>query len=381
MLRLVVANNSELLRHLSASPFRRMNVEVSVVSSGHEALDAVRQGDPRLVILDAEMEGLSGYEVARRIKSEHGGVRVVLVMGKRIGAEQMRRVAASGCDEILIAPMSADELYDAVALQLGLPRRGAERFAIDVAVVADDGDRSVDGRVTNLSIDGARLILPEPLGEGTRIRLTVTADDEDIEPVRVAARVAWSQSHEDATVAGAAFEEIDAAARSRLMRLTQWELVEDTERPRVVIKGDITEATNFDDLLPGLLGPVDFDLSQVGYMNSLGVRAWVQFLERAPIEGYELHACSVPFVLQASLAQNVVGRGFLASFFAPYVCERCDYEEERLLQTSAILASEERSPPEFACPSCEGGTLGLDDIPERYLAFLSAEDEGDEGGD
>jgi CheY-like chemotaxis protein len=366
----IVSNNSELLRHLTATPFRRLGLELIVVASGDEAQETVARDRPALAILDAELPVVSGYEVARQIKSATPECRVVLVMGKRINAQQMRRVAESACDEVLIAPMSPDELYDVVAIQLGQPRRGAERFSIDLAVITDDGKRRVDGRVTNLSIDGARLVLPEPIREDSALCLTITPDDRDAAPLEVRARVVWAQPRENETIAGASFEGIDDVVASRLSRLIQWEIVEDTERTRVVIKGDITEATNFGDLLPVMVGRVDFDLSQVTYMNSLGVRTWVEFLRAAPIQGYEFHACSVAFVLQASLSDSVLGRGTVTSFFAPYLCEACEHEEERLLQSAAILAAEDHLPPTFTCPNC-GGELALDDLPQRYLAFLT----------
>jgi hypothetical protein len=108
-------------------------------------------------------------------------------------------------------------------------------------------------------------------------------------------------------------------------------------------------------------------------MNSLGVRAWCEFLRQARIQGYEFHACSVPFILQASMVRDVIGRGTVTSFFAPFHCIGCDHQEERLLQSAAILASA-LQPPVFKCPSC-GGALEFDDLPERYFAFL--EDEAD----
>jgi anti-anti-sigma regulatory factor len=158
-------------------------------------------------------------------------------------------------------------------------------------------------------------------------------------------------------------------APRRLARLTQWEIVDDTERTRVVLKGDFTEATSFGDLLPAMVGRVDFDLSQVTYMNSLGVREWCNFLRDASVQGYEFHACSIPFVLQASLVDDVLGKGTVTSFFAPYHCPECDYQEDKLLQSATILASDKNEPPQFSCPSCSH-TMELDDIPERYLAFL-----------
>jgi hypothetical protein len=106
------------------------------------------------------------------------------------------------------------------------------------------------------------------------------------------------------------------------------------------------------------------------------VREWCNFLAEAPIQGYEFHACSVPFVLQASLVEDVLGRGTVTSFFAPYHCADCDHEAERLLQSATILVSENREPPVFACPECDG-EMTFDDIPERYMAFLLPRNDND----
>lgn len=369
MTRVLVSNNSDLLRNLSGPPFRRMKLEVNVAANADEVSEILDAEDPALAIIDAQMPGRSGFEVAGAVKSSRPSCKVVLVLGGTIDAEQMRRVVDCGCDEVLIAPVEADQLYDVVALQLGLPRRGSERFDLDLAVISDDGDRSVDGRVTNLSVDGARLVLPEPMGEGTELALTITPDDIDGPPIRVRATIVWAQSREDSTVAGARFEDIDTALRAQLTRLIQWEIVEDTERTRVVIKDDFTEAASFEALIPALHGRVAFDLSQVGYINSLGIDAWIDFLRRIEDTRYDFIACSVPFVLQASSGTDVLGTGKVLSFYAPYRCRECDYEEERLLQTSVILAADDRSSPEYSCPNCEH-SLELDELPERYLAFL-----------
>lgn len=362
MPKVLVSNNSQLLRHLGAPPFRRLELETLVVSSGDEALEVARREQPALALLDAELAGVSGYDVARQLRQAGMPVKTVLVVGKRLTPDQMRKVADSGCDEVLVAPMGADELYDVVAIQLGTPRPGAARFAVELRA----GDQVLDGEVTNLSIDGARLVTAAPLAEGAA--LTVRIVPEGGAALEIRARVVWAQAQDGRTVVGAAFDSLEAEARAALARLTQWEMVSDSARTRVVLKGDFTEATSFDELLPAMVGRVAFDLEQVRYMNSLGVRAWCEFLRAAPIQGYEFHACSVPFVLQAAMVVDVVGRGTVASFFAPYHCEACDHQEERLLQSSAVLAAN-LEPPAFTCPAC-GGALTFDDLPERYFAFL-----------
>jgi hypothetical protein len=52
------------------------------------------------------------------------------------------------------------------------------------------------------------------------------------------------------------------------------------------------------------------------------------------------------------------------------VCEACDREEMRLLETNALLRDDEHViPPQLSCTVC-GGELEFDDVPDRYFAFL-----------
>jgi CheY-like chemotaxis protein len=357
--KVLVSNNSELLRHFTAPPFQRLGLELLVATTGEEALRLFQVEEPPLAILDAEPDG---FAIVRKCKAMNPTARVILVAGKRLSGDQMREVSASGCDELLIAPMTADELHDVIAIQLGEPRPGTEAFAVTVRI----GGRAVDATVSNLSVDGVRLVVPEPIGEGQAADITITPGGEPA--VTISGSVVWAQPRDGKTVVGIAFASLDAAARTQLAKLTQWQVVKDGERTRVVLRGDFTEATRFDELMPAMVGRVVFDMAQVTYMNSLGVRAWCEFLRHARIQGYEFHACSVPFILQASMVKDVIGRGTVTSFFAPFHCISCDHQEERLLQSAAILAAN-LEPPVFKCPSC-GGALEFDDLPERYFAFL-----------
>jgi len=357
--KVLVSNNSELLRHFTAPPFLRLDLQLVVAATADEARALFRSEAPALVLLDVDP---SGFETVQAIKAHSAGTRVILVAGKQLTGDQLRKISACGCDELLIAPMTADELHDAVAIQLGEPRLGTEAFALSVGLAG----KQVDATVSNLSLDGVRLVVGEPVAEGQVLEISIAPDGEPAVAVRGSA--VWAQPRDGKTVVGVAFDKPDDRARAVLAKLTQWQVVKDGERIRIVLRGDFTEATRFDELLPAMVGRVVFDTAQVTYMNSLGVRAWCEFLRQARIQGYEFHACSVPFILQASMVRDVIGRGTVTSFFAPFHCIGCDHQEERLLQTAAILAAS-LAPPSFKCPSCSGA-LELDDLPERYFAFL-----------
>ncbi len=358
--KVLVSNNSELLRHFTAPPFKRLGLELLVASTAAEAKVLFLTQEPSLAVLDVEM---GGFETAKVIKAQSPSTRVVLVAGKRLTGDQMREVESCGCDELLIAPMAADELHDVVAIQLGEPRPGTEAFAVTV----ESAGKRIEATISNLSVDGVRLVVAAPITEGQALQLAISTDGEA--PLAIVGRAVWAQPRDGKTVVGVSFETLDARARGILAKLTQWQVVKDGERTRVVLRGDFTEATRFDELLPSMVGRIVFDTAQVTYMNSLGVRAWCEFLRQARIQGYEFHACSVPFILQASMVRDVIGRGTVTSFFAPFHCIGCDHQEERLVQSAAILAAN-LEPPVFKCPSC-GGALEFDDLPERYFAFLA----------
>ena len=360
MPKVLVSNNPERLRHFTAPPFARLGLEVFVAKTADEARSLFLKEEPSLVVLDVELP--DSLDVAHSIKHQNKATRVILVAGRRLSGDQMREISACGCDELLIAPMTADELHDVVAIQLGETRPGTEGFAITVMLAS----KKVDATVSNLSLDGVRLVVQEPVAEGQVVEVTISPDGET--PVTIKGTAVWAQPRDGKTVVGIAFASLDDRARAVLAKLTQWQVRKDGDRTRVVLRGDFTEATRFDELLPAMVGRVVFDTAQVTYMNSLGVRAWCEFLRQARIQGYEFHACSVPFILQASMVRDVVGRGTVTSFFAPFHCISCDHQEERLLQSAAILASG-LEPPVFKCPSC-GGALEFDDLPERYFAFL-----------
>ena len=362
MPKVLVSNNSELLRHFTAPPFQRLGIELLVAQNGEDMRARFERDEPAIVVIDAELVDGGGFGLARAMKTKNPASRVIVVAGKRLSGDLMREVSHSGCDELLIAPMTADELHDVIAIQLGEPRPGTEAFAV---TIEHDGNK-LDATVSNLSVDGVRVVVAAPVGEGNQLAITIAPDGAS--PVAIKGTAVWAQPRDGKTVVGIAFDKLDAAAKQVLAKLTQWQVVKDGERTRVVLRGDFTEATRFDELMPAMVGRVVFDTAQVTYMNSLGVRAWCDFLRKARIQGYEFHACSVPFILQASMVRDVIGRGTVTSFFAPFHCIGCDHQEERLLQTAAILAAN-LEPPIFKCPNC-GGALEFDDLPERYFAFL-----------
>ena len=68
---------------------------IGEAGDGHEALESVLQLDPDLVLLDIQLPGPDGFEVARRLR-QHGNRAAVVLISSREEADYGKRIAESG---------------------------------------------------------------------------------------------------------------------------------------------------------------------------------------------------------------------------------------------------------------------------------------------
>ena len=95
---------------------RLLGYEVQTAHDGRQALVDVQVFRPDLVLLDIGLPGMSGYEVARRLRSEPGAGQTKLVAVSGYAREEDRRQAyAAGFDDYLVKPVDFDLLYKLLA--------------------------------------------------------------------------------------------------------------------------------------------------------------------------------------------------------------------------------------------------------------------------
>jgi DNA-binding response OmpR family regulator len=90
---------------------RREGYEVLVARDGIEALDTIRRERPALVLLDAMMPGLSGFDVCEAVRADAGvrDTRILMLTAK--GREtDMARGLGAGADAYVTKPFSTREL-------------------------------------------------------------------------------------------------------------------------------------------------------------------------------------------------------------------------------------------------------------------------------
>ena len=94
--------------------------EVRVVNDGAEALKAVSDFRPDLILLDVMMPSVSGYDVCQKVREnpDWQGIRIIMLSAKGRDIEVTKGIAV-GADAYVTKPFSTRELIAKVGELLG----------------------------------------------------------------------------------------------------------------------------------------------------------------------------------------------------------------------------------------------------------------------
>lgn len=172
--RILVVDDDEHVRRAHARMVQAFGCEAETASDGIEALTKLAM-DVDLVLLDAEMPAMDGFEVARRIREDpyHAYLPIVMVTG-RAGREDHRRAIEVGINDFVLKPVDASEL------------RLRTRWLLDLKRAYDR--LSEHGRELERTVERRTQALRSALEEVTRAkRLTHDAHLDTIRRLMIAA--------------------------------------------------------------------------------------------------------------------------------------------------------------------------------------------------
>lgn len=111
-MKILIADDSLVSRHLLEATLRKWGYEVLVACDGAEALQLLERPDaPSLVILDWMMPGMTGVEVCRCIRQRGGEPYVyVLLLTSKSQKEDLIEGMDAGADDYITKPFDQNEL-------------------------------------------------------------------------------------------------------------------------------------------------------------------------------------------------------------------------------------------------------------------------------
>ncbi len=109
--RVLVVDDDPVICDLVAATLTEHGYPTRRASDAREALYLVEREIPDVIVLDVHLPDISGYQVCRRLRDDHGdSVGIILISGER--KESMDRAAGLllGADDYMVKPFVLDEL-------------------------------------------------------------------------------------------------------------------------------------------------------------------------------------------------------------------------------------------------------------------------------
>jgi DNA-binding NtrC family response regulator len=135
---LLVDDEQEFIETLSER-LRLRDLEAKTALDGEQALEAVQDDEPDVMLLDLKMPGMDGMEVLRKVKKAYPGVQVVMLTGHGTDKdeEQAKRLGAYA---YLQKPVDLERLV--VTLRDAFKNKIARKFesGMMAATFAEAGD-------------------------------------------------------------------------------------------------------------------------------------------------------------------------------------------------------------------------------------------------
>jgi DNA-binding response OmpR family regulator len=109
--RILICDDDPLLIELMSFRLKAKGFDVITAVDGEEALSKVASEHPSLVVLDAMMPRLDGFDVLSRMKSDAGVSHIpVIMLSARKGEKDIVSALERGADDYLVKPFIPEEL-------------------------------------------------------------------------------------------------------------------------------------------------------------------------------------------------------------------------------------------------------------------------------
>ena len=110
-LKILAIDDQTVILDLITAMCQTLDYDVDVAESGEKGLEMALNGSYQLILTDLAMPGISGLDVARRIRAKFANLPIILITGweKNLSDEQL---AAAGISQILYKPFRIEQLID-----------------------------------------------------------------------------------------------------------------------------------------------------------------------------------------------------------------------------------------------------------------------------
>lgn len=117
-IKLLAVDDSKTIRRVLEITLSGPEFQTTIVGSKAEALQALRQDRPQIALVDAFLDGESGYDLCRQLKAEAPELRVLILSSKHRPYDEAQGASAQA-DAHFDKPFDSQKLIDKVSSLLG----------------------------------------------------------------------------------------------------------------------------------------------------------------------------------------------------------------------------------------------------------------------
>jgi uncharacterized protein (TIGR02266 family) len=190
--KVLLADDVQLFLELEKSFLSREEVDIKVVRSGKEVLEAVAEEMPDLIFLDMFMPEMNGDECCRKLKSNAALRHIPVVMVTTGGREdELKLCRDAGCNEVVLKPINRHHFMETAKKFLRMPERAEPRYSASLRLhYGKDPDRLLSDFIINLSTGGVFLETDNPMPVDTPLIAEFVLPHNN-RTISCRAKVAW----------------------------------------------------------------------------------------------------------------------------------------------------------------------------------------------
>lgn len=119
MPRILIIEDDSAIREMLVRRLQLRGFAVEAVADGEAGLARIKEAPPDVLILDHGLPGISGWDVARRLRADPAFARLpIIALTAHAGEPTRRESLAAGCSTFLTKPVDIKALERALASAL-----------------------------------------------------------------------------------------------------------------------------------------------------------------------------------------------------------------------------------------------------------------------
>lgn len=118
-IKVLIVEDNPVNQQVALGGLRRLGIEADLAENGLEAVEAVKNSEYQLILMDCRMPKMDGYQATREIRQRSEKVKII-AMTASVTADERQKCLVAGMDDYLAKPISIETLAQTLDKHLSI---------------------------------------------------------------------------------------------------------------------------------------------------------------------------------------------------------------------------------------------------------------------